>query len=304
MGVLLVCMSALHAAHTQAQEQFVLADETFTATSENTMMSQYPMTPSDDAPANWRTPVDWATGNIYVRFEIMEKPSDRKTLCNVCFETAGTLTCQPYPPAYSAEGVFTIEQKISTFWQYEVFDWTKRVERVHVVLKSEDTKLVQGNPEFYPSKMRVTVTIVPPGKKYQAPAPMTPDAGVSNPDAGAPPAGAAGAAGRASGAGAGGRTSAAVGGRAAAGRSGAGAVTAPVTAGRGSTGSSSSAGRADSTPIAAGSGGKRSISDYIEPGPSCSAAPGRARLAATPGAILLLAFVFGAGRVRRRRSRA
>ena len=158
-----------------AQEQFVLVDSTFTATVQNTSLSQYGIAPLPAAPENWKAPFDWTKGSMHVRFEILEKPSNAKTLTNVCLENSSVLTCQPYPPPYSSKGVFSSDDKLPTFWQYNVYDWTKKIEHVYVVVKDETGKLAQGNAMFYPSKMRVTVTIVPPGKTYK-------DTGVSETD--------------------------------------------------------------------------------------------------------------------------
>jgi hypothetical protein len=174
-----------------AQEQFVLVDSTFTATAQNTSLSQYGIAPLPAAPANWKTPVDWTKGSMHVRFEILEKPSNAKTLTNVCFENSNVLTCQPYPPPYSNTGVFQSDDRLPTFWQYNVYDWTQKLEHVYVVIKDENGKLAQGNAMFYPSKMRVTVTIVPPGKAYRDTAVSEKDDDGGMPTAPKPDAGAA-----------------------------------------------------------------------------------------------------------------
>jgi hypothetical protein len=72
----------------------------------------------------------------------------------------------PYPEPYTRPGVYESEPKISSFWQYDVYDWTKRVERVNVVVKDENGRFVQGNPAFFPTKLHVTVTVIPPGERF------------------------------------------------------------------------------------------------------------------------------------------
>ena len=272
-----------------AQEQFVLVDSTFTATAQNTSLSQYGIAPLPAAPANWKTPLDWSKGSMHVRFEILEKPSNAKTLTNVCFENSNVLTCQPYPPPYSAKGVFTSDDRIPTFWQYNVYDWTQKLEHVYVVIKDENGKLAQGNAMFYPSKMRVTVTIVPPGKTYKDTAvseteedggmPSTtprPDAGVTPKPAGSPAVGTAGA-----------RTPMAT------------AIDAgPPRAGATGTGTSGL-----STWQMADASTGHDIRDYIDNGGNaCSALPPRTRAQSTPYALLAgFGLAFGAFAARRRR---
>src|SRR5262249_19834885 len=106
---------------------------------------------------------------IHLRYEVLEKPTMLKTLGNICFENTNTLTCQPYPPPYTSTGVYTSDAKINTFWQYNVFDWTKKLDRVYVVLKDEKETIVQGSAQFYPTKLHVTVWVVPPGKSFVGP---------------------------------------------------------------------------------------------------------------------------------------
>jgi len=270
-----------------AQEQFVLVDSTFTMTAQNTMQSQYAIAPLPAAPESWKTPVDWSKGSMHVRFEILEKPSNVKTLTNVCFETARVLTCQPYPPPYNNRGVYESDDRLTTFWQYSVFDWTRKIDHVIVVIKDETGKIVQGNAMYYPSKMRVTVTIVPPGKTYK-PSPVT----EIDEDGGMPltaPRADAGVAVRPSGLAAG---------------SGAAGTPTPVAAmdagvGRaGTPGSSNGAGR--SALDTADAGSSRRITDYVDTGNSCAlhapsgAAPSRA-------ALVVFGFALAALGMRRRR---
>jgi hypothetical protein len=290
--VLLVAASSLHA---QELGQFVLIDATFTATAQNTEKSQYTVAPLAAAPANWTSPIDYRQGSIFVRFEILEKPTTKSTLCNVCFENSGTLTCMPYPPAYTRPSVFTSAPTMKTFWQFDVYDWTKKVDHVYVVVKDgTNEKLVQGDSQFFPSKMHITVTVVPPGKEYVAPigddedgdadagvravAPM-PTTSADQPKPAGLPAAAPGIV-----------------------TAGAQAVAAAAAAGT----SAALAGRAGT---AAGSAGKlaplpdagphRDIRDYIDPGSNCSLCVPRSRAdwrVLAPLAIVAL-------RLRRRRTR-
>lgn len=248
-----------------AQEQFVLVDSTFTMTPQNTMQSQYAIAPLPAAPASWKSPVDWSRGSMHVRFEILEKPSNAKTLTNVCFETGGVLTCQPYPPPYTAKGVFTSDDRLITFWQYSVFDWTKKLDHVIVVIKDENGKIVQGDSTYYPSKMRVTVTVIPPGLAYKD-TPVT----QQDEDGGVPlvaPRGDAGLAPRP--AGTSGDTTGTAGARAS------GLTATPAGPARAGTSASGTAGLSALQVADAGTG--RSIRDYVDSGSACALSPVPAR---------------------------
>ncbi|HKP59676.1 MAG TPA: hypothetical protein VJV78_23295 [Polyangiales bacterium] len=175
---LLVCSCLLlTAAPRRAHaEQFVLLDLTYEATSANTSDSHFPAKPADGIPQNLRSPIDYASGTAYVRFEVLSKPSAVKTLYNICFENSAA-SCMGYPPAYSGTGVNNFSGQFSSFWNYMAVDWTKGITKVSLILKKEDGTKVQGDPQFYPYKMHVTITLVSPGGTY-----VPPDSTGMNPD--------------------------------------------------------------------------------------------------------------------------
>ena len=167
----------------QAQQQVVVTDVTYTATTANTMDSHYRVSPAAGTPSNWRSPVDYASGTAFVRLEVLTKPSTQKTIYNICFE-GNQAACMGYPPAYTAPGTYDFSFAFSTFWQYSVVDWTKGVQKVALILKNENGDKVQGDAQFYPTMIHVTITLVAPGSTY-VPPPMTKDAGMPA-DAGMP----------------------------------------------------------------------------------------------------------------------
>lgn len=259
------CLSLLAGARVEAQgEPFVLVDETFTATAQNTSSSEYGVEPLQGVPENWRTPTDYSAGRVHVRVEVLEKPSSMRTLCNVCFAAGDKLTCMPYPPPYTTPGTYDSEPKISSFWQYDVYDWTKPVEEVRIVVKDENGRFVQGNAAYFPTTLHVTVTVLPPGAEYKegavaAPAPRTsPDGGVAMTASAA--AGAEGAAATSAGTRNTGTMTSATASNGGAGGTKATRAPAPSAAG-------SSSQKMAAVPDA---GMPREISQYIEPGSSCA----------------------------------
>jgi hypothetical protein len=153
----------------QAQHQFVVAEATYTATTQNTMDSHFFVMPAAGTPANWRAPTDYASGTAHARVEVLEKPSTRKTLYNICFEGTPTAACMGYSPVYTAPGVLDFSFAFSTFYQYSAVDWTKGINRVALILKDENGNKMQGDAAFYPTKIHVTITIVAPDATYVPP---------------------------------------------------------------------------------------------------------------------------------------
>jgi hypothetical protein len=152
----------------------VVANLTYTATAQNTTNSEYRVPVLQGAPANWKSPVDFTAGKAYARFEVLAKPTDSKTLYNVCFALAGDkLSCMPLSPPFTGKGVNNISAAVNIFWNWDQVDWSMGVSQIVLVLKDESGKLVQGDANFYPTTMKTTVTIVPPGGTYVPPADTT-----------------------------------------------------------------------------------------------------------------------------------
>ena len=201
---------------TASAEQFVVLDMVVDATANNTTNSEFRVEPAAGIPTNWRTPIDYAMGTSHVRFEVLAKPSAAPTMLNVCFRNPSSYACMKYSPTYTATGVYNYNDSIPMFWQSAMVDWAMGVNQVMLVIKDEEEVMVHANPDFYPYKMRITITVVSPGGTYVPPNPGMPAAG----------AGGRGGSGGAGGAGAGGRGGTG-GASAMAGRGGAGGMAAP-----------------------------------------------------------------------------
>lgn len=326
-GLALVCgclLAGLWLAGSAHAQQFVVVDETYTATAMNTNDSHFDIAPKSGIPADWTKPTNYAMGKAYVELEILEKPSDVKTLYNICFVNSANYACMPYAPTYTTTGPNPFNQPFSSFYQNDVMDWSKGVSKVQIVLKDEMQTKKQGDANFYPMKAHVTISIVAPGATYVKPTSGGSTAGSGGsamPAAGAAAAGRGGsAAPRAGSGGTGGRRAAAGSGGAPAAAAGMSAPAPSMNAGSGgkpnaagsaaapSAGKSAtpavnpaadggSAGTSSNmlTPSAAGS---HSIGDQLEDSSGCSAT--RVHRGGT-SAILLLLFAPLAGLRKRRR---
>jgi len=143
--------------------------------------------PAPTEPASWTSPIDYSKGTVYFHLEVMTKPSARSTAITVCFdgdlEAYGCIVTG----AYTTTGVHDSMMPISSTWQYGKIQWNKRRTQYHLVLKDgakDDFPPDSEKDLFVPSKMRIVMTIVPPGGKYTPP-PSSEGGGGS--DAGATP---------------------------------------------------------------------------------------------------------------------
>ena len=180
----------LSSARVSAQ-QVVVTDVTYEHSAETTTDSHYRVDALPGTPADLRSPIDYASGEAYVRLEVFTKPSDAATRFQVCFEASPTYACTDQAPAYTTTGVYTWATPFSRFYQGSLVDWSRGLGRVALILK--DTMNVKPAPEnvgeevsarYMPTRVRVTVTLVPPGGTYVPPDEPAPDAGPIELDAG------------------------------------------------------------------------------------------------------------------------
>ena len=317
-----VTLAALWTALPVRAEQFVLIDVEYTATSANTMDSHYRVKPKAGIPGDWRSPVNYANGKVYVELQVLEKPGgSTKTLYNICIENASNPACLPYME-YSATGKYSANFDFSKFWQYAMVDWTMGCSEVSLILKDSTETKQQGDADFYPYKAHVVLTVVSPGSTYVPPGMGA--AGSAAAGSGGSAGGKAGSGGSGGKGGAGGMSASSAGKGGAGGSSassagkGGGSASAGGKGGAGAGGSSASAGASDagaggssaSAGPAANSGGigsagtlaanqvssERSVAGQLESTDGCSVS-GKGAAGASWLLLSLLALVF-----RRKRS--
>jgi hypothetical protein len=144
--------------------------------------------PAPTEPASWLSPVDYAHGTVYIHQEVMTKPSMRNTIITICFDgdLAGYGCIDT--KTYTTTGEHETVAPITSTWQYGKIAWGKRRTEYHLVIKDPALGGTQGGKpasDYVPSKMRIVMTIVPPGGKYVPPAPLS---GGEGSDGGAAPA--------------------------------------------------------------------------------------------------------------------
>jgi uncharacterized protein (TIGR03382 family) len=186
-----------------AQEQLVAFDIVYDAVEyDGTVQGEkfhHLARPAPTEPASWVTPVPYYKGTVYIHQEVMTKPSARNTIITICFDGDKAGYGCIDTKTYTTTGVHETVAPITSTWQYGAIDWAKRRSEYHLVLKDPGLGGTPGGKpvtDFVPSRMRIVMTIVPPGGKYTPPPPLgdSGDGGAAPADAGAPPADAASAA--------------------------------------------------------------------------------------------------------------
>jgi hypothetical protein len=173
-------------------DQFVVVDSTWDHTPD-LADSHYRVLPTAATPADWKSPVDYASGMAHVRLEVFTKPTATPTKFQVCFEATPTYACTDQSPTYTTVGVLDWETPFSNFWSPpgETVDWSLGTTKIALILK--DTQ--NGKPSadnvgadtaalYTPTHVRMVVTIVAPGSTYVPPPPVM-DGGVIDSDGGA-----------------------------------------------------------------------------------------------------------------------
>jgi MYXO-CTERM domain-containing protein len=143
-------------------QQFVLVDQTYTATADNTVDSGFTFELEPDVPENFRAPTNYADGKIQVELEIEDAPSEDLALFTICLEnTVDEHACLPYV-RYMGAGMYEAEPTFDKLWHYDVADWTKGVTKAFVDVKNADEEKVHADAAYYPYTAHVKITIVAP----------------------------------------------------------------------------------------------------------------------------------------------
>jgi hypothetical protein len=286
-------------------QQLVTFDQVITITQQGNGAGAFHflIKPAASEPASWTTPVDYSKGTAYVHLEVMEKPSKRNTAITICFD--GNL--EGYgcfeTDTYTDVGTHDSMRALTSAWQYNKIAWSKRRQEYHLVVKDPALGGTPGGrpaTDYVPTKMRIVMTVVPPGGTY------TPPMGAASPavDAGSgPKPGDGGAAPDASGSGGAGGSGGAsgTGGSSGAGGSGSGGA-GGTTATGGSSGPGGSTGTGGSGTGGSGStgggGGSRSNPPPSTTPPASTGASGGCSVAATGPPVQglwLLGLILGSG---------
>jgi hypothetical protein len=163
--------------------QFVLIDVTFTFTKEDAENS----TPSKshyyvrgdrvnpDRPKDWTTPVDYRSGTVHIRTEVLEKPAGGEpTTWSLCYipnkGQKNGYGCTS-TGVYREKGVTEQDVSMKSFWENESIIWTEGIKEMHLVLKDGKNLHAHKRPDpekFFPTKVRITMVQVAAGSKYDS----------------------------------------------------------------------------------------------------------------------------------------
>ena len=156
-------------------QQLVTFDQVVTITQQGNGSGafHYTIKPAATEPASWTMPVDYSKGTAYVYLDVMEKPSKRNTAITICFdgnlEGYGCIATDTYTDV----GKYESKRVLPTAtWQYNQIAWNRRRQEYHLVVKDPALGGTPGGrpaTDYVPTKMRVVMTVVPPGGTYTPP---------------------------------------------------------------------------------------------------------------------------------------
>ena len=164
-------------------EQFVLFDVTFDYTKEdadNSKPSKSHYYVKDkmlnaDRPKDWTSPVDYRNGTVHVRLEVIDKPSgDEPTTWSICYipnkgqkNGYGCLGTD----IYKKTGVYEKDISMKSFWENDSIVWKEGIKQMDLVIKDNSGGSGHAHKradaeKFFPTKVRLTLTQVSEGSKY------------------------------------------------------------------------------------------------------------------------------------------
>jgi tetratricopeptide (TPR) repeat protein len=136
---------------------------------------------SSDTQTNWQAPTNYAGGTVYQRLEVSRKPSNETVTYQLCLVPNDDIAIKPACSrarglSFSDIGVYTSQQLLSEFYQYDNIDWTRGISNLMVIVRDKD-----GNPVdstfarergqdlglYYPMEVRYSVVVVPAGGAFR-----------------------------------------------------------------------------------------------------------------------------------------
>lgn len=181
MATIVLCAALLAQASARApQDQFVLLDVLHTHTTETKGFSYFPL--PHDVPDHWKAPVDFYSGTIQFRLEVISKPSDRTINYQLCVfqdrHSADKHSCDS-AHTFTGPGVQEWRAQAASLWQSAVIDWNRQLLDTMLVIKDKAGHPVDdrfgfggkwdGSPDFalyYPMTVRLTAVVVAKGAAY------------------------------------------------------------------------------------------------------------------------------------------
>jgi hypothetical protein len=168
-----------------AGAQFVLFDVTFNYSkedAENSKPSKSHFYVKGDAlnkerPKDWTGPVDYRNGTAHIRLEVLEKPpGNEPTMWTICYipnrgqkNGYGCMGTELYRTA----GVYEKDVPMTAFWENDSIVWSEGIKQMDLVIKDGSggnghAHKRADHEKFFPTKVRITVTQVSAGAKYDA----------------------------------------------------------------------------------------------------------------------------------------
>ena len=163
----------------------VIANESITHVSaEEGGSGAFSFLPGESLERNLASPVDFTSGTLFQRLEVLSKPSDVPVHYQLCLVPNDSISVQPACTSsnllvFEEEGVFEAQQPVSSLSGFQGIDWGNGLESVILVIKDPsgvpvDNRYLLGNgnqeppdPElYYPMEVRFTAVVVPDGMPF------------------------------------------------------------------------------------------------------------------------------------------
>jgi hypothetical protein len=136
---------------------------------------------SSDIQMDWQTPTNYAEGVVYQRLEVSRKPSTEAVTYQLCLVPNDDISIKPACSRaqgleFSDIGVYTSQQPLSEFYQYDNINWSRGISNLMVILRDKNGNPVdtvfsierrQNLDLYYPMEVRYSVVIVPKGGAFQ-----------------------------------------------------------------------------------------------------------------------------------------
>ena len=164
-------------------DQFTLFDVTFTYTKEDADNSKPSKSHyyvkgdllNKDRPKDWTAPVDYRNGTVHIRLEILDKPAGSEpttwTLCYIPNKGQKNNYGCTGTGVYREKGIYERDVSMTSFWEHDSIIWSEGIKQMDLVIKDNSgggghAHKRMDHEKFFPTKVRITMTQVSAGAKY------------------------------------------------------------------------------------------------------------------------------------------
>jgi tetratricopeptide (TPR) repeat protein len=130
---------------------------------------------------DWFAPVNYASGTVYQRLEVLSKPTNELIFYQLCLVPNDDIAIKPACSRASGlsltkAGVYEFSQPLSSFYEYYNIDWSRGISSLMVIVRDKDGQTIdsfslerngKSLETYFPMQVNYSVALVPSGGEFK-----------------------------------------------------------------------------------------------------------------------------------------